>query len=145
MLVKMRAPATRYEIGEWPDLREDATRVRLTPAAVTAMHRLATQWKLTAEQMQDLLGGVSASTWHAWRNRPPRDLGVDRLTRASLLLGIHTALQAIHSAEIARMWIQLPNTNPVFGGRTPLEVMREGGIPAMVEVRALLDGRRGGR
>jgi hypothetical protein len=32
----------------------------------------------------------------------------------------------------------------LFGGQHPLDVMSQGGIPALIEVRALLDGRRGG-
>jgi hypothetical protein len=40
--------------------------------------------------------------------------------------------------------VHLPNTNPLFNGATPLDVMLRGGIPAMERVRALLDARRGG-
>jgi hypothetical protein len=40
--------------------------------------------------------------------------------------------------------VQLPNTNPLFTGRTPLAYMLQGGTPAMEVVRRLLDARRGG-
>ena len=39
--------------------------------------------------------------------------------------------------------MQLPNTNRLFGGGTPLEYVTRGGIPAMDQVRRLLDARRG--
>jgi hypothetical protein len=41
--------------------------------------------------------------------------------------------------------MQLPNTNPIFAGRTPLDYILHGGTPAMDVVRRLLDARRGGR
>ena len=62
----------------------------------------------------------------------------------SLLLGIYTALHVLHPGQLADEWVQRPNSNPQFAGRTPLQAMLSGGIPAMLEVRALLDGRRGG-
>ena len=38
----------------------------------------------------------------------------------------------------------LPNTNRIFNGRTPLEYVIRGGLPALQIVRRLLDARRGG-
>ena len=143
-LLDVRAPASRAEIGEWPDLSDAATRVALTADAVTALPRLQSRWNLTVDQMCGLLGAVPASTWHAWRKNPPADLGEDRLTRVSLLLGIYTALHVLHPGELADEWVRRPNTNLAFDGRTPLQAMLAGGIPVMIEVRALLDGRRGG-
>jgi hypothetical protein len=40
--------------------------------------------------------------------------------------------------------VTLPNTNVIFGGRTPLDYMAAGGLLAMQTVRRLLDARRGG-
>ena len=40
--------------------------------------------------------------------------------------------------------VQLPNSNPVFAGETPLKYMVKGGLPALMRVRQLLDARRGG-
>ena len=40
--------------------------------------------------------------------------------------------------------MQLPNSNPIFAGRTPLDYILRGGTPAMDTVRRLLDARRGG-
>ncbi len=137
-------PSSRYETPAWVDLNDPQVRARLTPAAVRGMRRLADAWGLTVEQACALLGGLSPSTWHAWRTHAPADLGVDRLTRASLLVGIYTALRVLHRGRLATEWVTRPNTNPLFDGEPPLAVMIRGGIPAMVEVRALLDARRGG-
>lgn len=144
MSTLLEAPASRYETPAPVDLADAGERRRVTPAALRAVVALADRWQLTVEDACGLLGGVPASTWHSWRTRPPADLGFDRLHRISFLLGIHTALRALHRGALADTWVRRPNTNVLFGGRTPLEVMVDGGIPAMAEVRALLDGRRGG-
>jgi hypothetical protein len=68
-------------------------------------------------------------------------LEADRLLRISLLIGIFNML---HGEAIANRWMHLPNTNRIFGGRTPLAYMIEGGLPAMQTVRRLLDARRNG-
>ncbi len=140
----LRVPASRYETPTWVDLTDADVRARLTPAAVRSLVPLVTAWGLSVEQIGALLGGVAASTWHSWKTSPPAELPVDRLTRVSLLLGIYSALHNLFAGELADEWVTLANTNPLFDGRAPLEVLITGGIPAMVEVRALLDARRGG-
>ncbi len=144
VMLDVSVPATRFEVGAWPDLDDRSTRAELTPAAVKAVARLADRWRLTVADVSRLLGGISESSWHSWQNSTPKALGIDQLTRTSLLLGIFTALHVLHEGPLADEWVHRPNTNALFGGRTPLAVMLAGGIPAMLEVRALLDGRRGG-
>jgi hypothetical protein len=73
-----------------------------------------------------------------------RVLDADRLTRISYLVGIFKALNILYSEALADAWVQLPNSNRIFAGRTPLDYMIKGGLPAMQTVRRLLDGRRGG-
>ena len=145
----MRARATTLAVDPAPvrdvDLRDPATRRRLTAAALPALLRLADAWRLTDAQTAELLGGVSLSTLRRWRRVPPEDLGVDGLTRASYLLGIYRALHVILDDANADRWVTEPNAGPMFDGRTPLEVIGRGGIPALDRVRAHLDGVRGGR
>lgn len=143
-MLEVERPATRSEIGEWPDLRDRETREQLTPSAVRAVDRLAAQWGLTVAEVTQLLGGISESSWFSWQRSAPAALTTDQLTRVSLLLGIYTALAALHEGSLATEWVRRPNTNAMFGGRAPLDAMLAGGIPVMIEVRALLDGRRGG-
>jgi hypothetical protein len=144
MSTLLLAPATHDERRLVPDLDLLETRRQLSRKALPGIRRLAARWRLTTDQICRLLGDVSPSSWYAWKSKPPADLGVDRLTRASLLLGIYTSLRALYSDELADTWLRLPNSNVLFHGRPPLDVLLSGGIPAMIEVRALLDGRRGG-
>ena len=77
--------------------------------------------------------------------RLAKTLDQDKLTRISLLLGIFKALNILYSKKLADAWVQLPNSNPMFGGESPLLSMIKGGVPAMIRVRQLVDARRGGR
>ena len=71
-------------------------------------------------------------------------LDADRLLRVSYLVGIFKALNILHSRALADEWVQLPNSNRIFGGVTPLAYMLKGGVTSMQTVRRLLDARRGG-
>ena len=139
-----RYPASRYETVSWTDLSDAQQRVRLTDPAVRGMVGLAKSWSLTVEQTCALLGDVAPSTWHAWVKSPPKDLGVDRLTRASYLMGIYNSLHVLYPGTLADEWMSRPNTNSLFVGQPPLVTILVGGIPAMHQLRALLDARRGG-
>jgi hypothetical protein len=102
------------------------------------------RWDVRDEDARALLGGVSNGPFYEMKRNPDRVLDVDRLTRVSYLVGIFKALNILYSEALADRWPQLPNTNPMFAGRTPLASMTTGGIPAMVAVRRLLDARRAG-
>ena len=145
MTATLRYPVSRFEATPWVVLADHRERARLSAAAVSSMRRLADEWQLTVDELCALLGEVPASTWHAWTKRPPKDLGVDRLTRVSYLLGIYTALHVLYpGSPLADEWVRRPNTNVLFGGRRPLDMIVGGGIGAMERMRTLLDARRGG-
>jgi hypothetical protein len=101
-----------------------------------------------------LLGGISnGSFYHLKRSAgkasnvktlDAKTLGQDKLTRVSLMVGIFKALNILYGTKLADAWVQLPNSNPIFGGETPLAYMLKGGVPSMLRVRQLLDARRGG-
>lgn len=127
------------------DLSTKENRVRLSPAAIKGLLRIATHWKLKDEDTRDLLGGISSGSFYALKNRPAKTLDTDQLTRISLLIGIYKALNILYSRKLADGWMTLQNANPMFGGDSPLSYLKRGGIPAFVRVRQLLDARRGGR
>ena len=137
-------PKSRYEPAVLIDLNARAERERLSKAALKGFFRLASAWQLRDEDARELLGGLSSSTFYEWKKNPDRVLDVDRITRISYLLGIYKALHILYGDKLADEWVALPNTNPVFGGHTPLSRMLAGGLLAMQTVRKLLDARRGG-
>ena len=127
------------------DLSRKENRERLSRSAVRGLLRIATHWKLRDEDTRALLGGISSGSFYALKNRGTKALDEDRLTRVSLLIGIYKALNILYSRRLADAWIKLPNANAMFGGDSPLNYMKKGGIPAFLRVRQLLDARRGGR
>jgi hypothetical protein len=137
-------PATRYRLDAAPDLSARAERERLSAPALKAFFNIMTRWKVRDEDARALLGGVSNGPFYEWKRNPDRVLDTDRLTRASYLVGIFKALHILHGKSLADEWVQLPNSNPIFAGETPLAFMMRGGLPAMHTVRRLLDARRAG-
>lgn len=125
------------------DLSDRDTQEKLSPAAIRAFFSLASHWKLRDEDARALLGGISNGSFYQLK-RAPKTLDQDKLTRISLLVGIFKALNILYSTKLADAWIQRPNTNPIFGGESPLAGMLKGGVPTMIRVRQLLDARRGG-
>ena len=127
------------------DLSRRENRTRLSPAAIKGLIRIAAHWKLRDEDTRVLLGGMSNGSFYGLKHRASKTLDEDQLTRVSLLLGIYKALNILYSQKLADAWMALPNANPMFGGDSPLNYVKRGGIPAFLRVRQLLDARRGGR
>jgi hypothetical protein len=128
----------------WQTFADERDRERLTPAALEAIRNLARDWSATGNEMAALLG-VSPSTWDrikgdAWGQA----LSQDQLTRASAMIGVFKGLHLLFADGMADRWVRLRNTGPLFGNRTPIETMIEGGIPVMIEVRRYVDALRGG-
>ena len=137
-------PRSRFEPAVLVDLNSRAERERLSRSALTGFFKLAGAWSVRDDDARELLGGLSSSTYYDWKKNPDRVLEVDRITRISYLLGIYKALHILYGDKLADEWVHLPNTNPVFAGRSPLAYMLAGGLIAMQTVRKLLDARRGG-
>jgi hypothetical protein len=139
-----RYPATRYQPQPIPDLASREARQRLSPAALRAFFNAMARWKVRDEDARGLLGGVTNGPFYEMKRDPDRTLDTDRLTRISYLIGIFKALGVLHSDALADEWVRRPNRNPLFAGSTPLDYMIRGGLPAMQNVRRLLDARRAG-
>lgn len=137
-------PSSRYEPSGIVDLTTKPERKRLSTSALTAFFNIMDRWQVRDEDARALLGGVSNGPYYTWKKQPERVLDSDVLTRISYLIGIFKALNILYGEKLADEWTQLPNNNRIFAGRTPLEYMSRGGVPAMQIVRRLLDARRGG-
>ena len=129
-----------------PSLADPATRLRLTPAAIDGVLRLAEIWRLTSAEACALLGDVSERTWFRMKKgeRAGSALSQDTLTRISALIGIFKGLRLLFSEPLSDEWIRLPNKGPLYAGQRPLDVLIQGGIPKMLEVRRHIDALRGG-
>src|SRR5271163_110315 len=125
------------------DLSSKDALKRLSPSAVKGFLRLCGLWELRDEDARLLLGGISNGAFYELKRKARGTLDQDRLTRVSLLTGIFKALNILYSKKLADRWMQLPNENPMFEGEAPLSYVIQGGVPAMLRVRQLLDSRRG--
>ncbi len=135
-----------YAADNSQDLSNPEIRRRLSPVAIEGFLRLMDLWKIKDGDARQLLGGLSTGSFHVFKKQEKqRVLAHDTLTRVSLLLGIFKALNILYSEPLADAWLTLPNCNPVFRGATPLAYILQQGLPGMLEVRRLLDGRRGGQ
>jgi uncharacterized protein (DUF2384 family) len=137
-------PETRYKAPLIPDLSRLEERRRLSPSAAKAFLRIVDHWQVRDEEARALLGGISHGSYYQLKQKPGKTFDHDRLLRISYLIGIFKALNILYSEKLADRWMQLPNKNPLFAGKTPLEFTVAGGLPAMELVRRLLDARRGG-
>ena len=125
--------------------RDPQVRRRMSGPAIRTFFSIADAWDLAVNEQRALLGWPAPSTYHKYKAGDVGTLSFDTLTRLSLVIGIYKALHILYAErELADRWVKLPNSNPLFGGRPALELMTEGGIDGLYQVRRLLDGRRGG-
>jgi hypothetical protein len=100
-------------------------------AGLRTFARIAERWKISATDAMALLGIESRSTYYellkrARESREVKALSKDQLDRLSYVLGIYEAVRVLfpHSEETRDSWVSRANTAPMFGGRSPLEIMR---------------------
>jgi len=100
-------------------------------AGLRTFARIAGRWKLPATDAMALLGVESRSTYYellkrARGSREVKGLSRDQLDRLSYVLGIYEAIRVLfpHSGETRDGWVSRANAAPMFGGRSPLEIMR---------------------
>jgi uncharacterized protein (DUF2384 family) len=123
---------------------DEGDRARLSPVAIKAMKGIAAHWQLRGHEIAALLG-VSPSTWDRMAaGKWEQSLSQDQLTRVSAVVGVFKGLHLLFADDMADRWARLRNKGAPFDHRTPIDVMIEGGIPAMLDVRRHVDALRGG-
>ncbi len=145
MNAALAIPDLGLDLRKIPNLGDAATRKRLSPAAIAAFLKIIETWDVNNDDAMRLLGGVSHGRFYSLKKTHRGALTQDELTRISLLVGIFKALNILFARKLADHWMSLANSNPMFNGASPLASLMEGGMPAMVQIRRLLDSRRGGK
>lgn len=113
-------------------------------AIVKAVVRATDAWGLPNAEAAALFD-VAPATWGRMKAGAFRgNLDQDKVTRASLIVGLFKGLRLLFNGPLATGWPKLANTGPGFAGRSPVAVMIAGGIPAMMQVRRHIDALRGG-
>jgi hypothetical protein len=107
--------------------------------------KLLDDWGLSTGDQAALLGLSPSSRSSLARYRRGEPLGDSRdlVDRAGHLLAIHKSLRILfpENPDLARRWPTAPNRR--LSGRTPVEVMRDGGFEGLLAVRRYLDFERG--
>lgn len=110
---------------------------------VKAIVRTSEAWGLTNAEAAALFD-VPIATWSRMKAGTYRGvLDQDKVTRASLMVGIFKGLRLLFNGPLTYGWPKLANNGPQFSAQSPVEVMIAGGIPAMMNVRQHIDALRG--
>jgi hypothetical protein len=113
-------------------------------AIVKAVVRAADAWDLSNVEAAALFD-VPSATWSRMKSGAYKGvLDQDKVTRASLLIGLFKGLRLLFNGPLTYGWPKTANFGSGFNGKSPVQVMREGGIPAMMKVRQHIDALRGG-
>jgi hypothetical protein len=111
---------------------------------VKAVTRTADLWNLRNADAAALFD-VPIATWNRMKAGQYRGtLDRDKQMRASLIIGIFKGLRLLFNGPLEYGWPARQNSGPLYDGRTPVEFMISGGIPAMMRVRDHIDAMRGG-
>ncbi len=111
-------------------------------AMAEAAVNLFRHWGLTDNEACTLLGGISIATYNRWKRGEISRLTVDQKTRLSVLMGVHKALRILYT-ENARSYAWVKKPNRAFDGKAPIEIMMQGQIMDLFDVRFYLDAARG--
>jgi hypothetical protein len=115
-----------------------------TAVIVKAVTRAADFWALRNGEAAALFD-VPLATWNRMKAGQFRGaLDRDKRMRASLIVGIFKGLRLLFNGPLEHGWPKARNTGPLYRGLSPVELMIEGGIPAMMRVRDHVDALRGG-
>ena len=143
-MTALEYPDSLYSPAPPVDLHDRSEQARLSGPGLKAFFRIMHAWGVRDRDAKQLLGGVSNGRFYALkRGGGARTLSTDELTRVSLVVGIYKALHILYDETLADRWMGLPNKNRLFGGKPALDYAIEGGIGALIQVRRLLDARRG--
>lgn len=140
------AESSAIWVPDRPSLDSAADRVRLTGPGLRTFFNIADEWALSTDQQRILLGGISKSSLHNWKTGNVSALSRDQLERVSLVLGIYKGMALLFAdGDGGKRWLKAENTEPVFGGGSPLSRMLRGGIEDLYAARRYIDAWRGVR
>lgn len=124
-------PGTQLKPPRAAHIRDDAQ----AGAGLRTFARIVGKWDIAASDAMALLGVDSRSTYYdllkrARESKEVKGLSKDQLDRLSYLLGIYAATRVLfpHSEQSRNEWVSRVNTARLFGGRSPIEIMRSGMI-----------------
>lgn len=104
--------------------------------------KIAEAWSLNQYEI-DSLAGVDSSPGAAHGGfRQNQSLDDEQAERLRCVIAIFSGLESFFGVESAfsRGWVTSENSDALFGKKTPLSLMIEGGLEKIKEVRGYVDG-----
>jgi hypothetical protein len=104
------------------------------------------KWNCSQANQMLLLGLTNRSTLTKYRAHPDKaKVSKDLLERMSYLLNIHKCLRILFSHDDSVYnWVNKPNKQAFFAGKTAMEVMTQGKVADLYNVATRLNAYRGG-
>ncbi len=111
-----------------------------------AVFTIFAKWGCSNEQIQHILR-ISRAAFYKYREQPESArLSEDQLERISYVLNIHATLRMVFSNnENIYGYMKMPNHNPYFEGKAPLDIISSGSFGSLYEVFKRIDSMRGGQ
>lgn len=126
------------------DPHDPEFRDRFSAPGFRAFVGVADKLGLTVPERCRLLGGVSPSAYHKWKQHGVRSMSADQLERISLVLGIFKGMRLLFADDATGLrWLKSTNADIPFSGETPLQAMLRGSIADLFAVRRYIDAWRG--
>lgn len=114
--------------------------------AFRVANNILERWGCNHDQKEQLLGIKRSDLYNkieSAEKKAPIKLGRDQFDRVSYILNIHQALKLLFSnEENAYGFVNMPNNNPYFNGKTPMEIMSSGSMASLYEVYRRIDSLR---
>jgi hypothetical protein len=114
---------------------------KVAQVALKAFFNITEAWGVKNKDQQTLLGEPAESTFYKWKSGNATSLSRDTLERVSYLIGIYKALGLLFpSRQQADAWVNKPNG--AYNGKCALDIMLQGSIVNLSDVRRYLDAQR---
>lgn len=108
--------------------------------ALKAFFNIGKRWQLNEDDEAAVLGQPDRIALRDWKIGKGPELVEETIVRISYVLGIFKAINLLLPIpERADAWISKPNKAPIFGGRSALDRMTDGGLEDLKVVRQYLD------
>jgi len=102
---------------------------------VRSVLNAARLWHLSNEEACALFD-VPVGSWYEMQDGHfVGELAPEQIVRAGIIIALFNNLRFLFSGSRTYRWPKAPNMAVEFGGRSPVDIMIAGGIPAMRRVR----------
>lgn len=118
----------------------------LSAAGLKAAFNILDNWGCKVEQQRAILDIGPKATFYKYKSNPETaNLSQGQLERLSYLVNIHAHLRVLfENPANVYGFMSMPNDNPYFNGKTPLEIIGTGKFGALYETANRIDALRSG-